>query len=93
MVEYNFSQRAVAAPDAPQKPLVRKRSTSGNYHWVQVKRLKQTSREAKRKHIPDQVACPHPEHHLLSPTEVTSFRANYMDRQVQPTKARSGQNT
>ena len=32
----NSRQRAVASPDAPQKPLVRKRARSGGVKWVQV---------------------------------------------------------
>ena len=31
---YNFTPRAVASPDAPQKPLVRKRARSGGANWV-----------------------------------------------------------
>ena len=36
MSAYKFTQRAVASPDAPQKPLVRKRARSGGVRWVQV---------------------------------------------------------
>ena len=38
MSAYKFTQRAVASPDAPQKPLVRKRARSGGANWVQVTR-------------------------------------------------------
>ena len=34
MSAYKFTQRAVASPDAPQKPLVRKRARSGGADWV-----------------------------------------------------------
>ena len=37
MSAYKFTQRAVASPDAPQKPLVRKRARSGGVRWVQVR--------------------------------------------------------
>ena len=36
MSAYKFTQRAVASPDAPQKPLVRKRARSGGANWVKV---------------------------------------------------------
>ena len=36
MSAYKFTPRAVASPDAPQKPLVRKRARSGGVRWVQV---------------------------------------------------------
>ena len=38
MSSYKFTQRAVASPDAPLKPLVRKRARSGGETWVQVTR-------------------------------------------------------
>ena len=38
MSAYKFSPVAVASPDAPQKPLVRKRARSGGVKWVQVSR-------------------------------------------------------
>ena len=36
MSSYKPTPRAVASPDAPQKPLVRKRARSGGAEWVQV---------------------------------------------------------
>jgi hypothetical protein len=36
MSSYKFTPRAVASPDAPQKPLTRKRARSGGVKWVQV---------------------------------------------------------
>ena len=36
MSGYKFTPRAVASPDAPQKPLVRKRARSGGAGWVQI---------------------------------------------------------
>ena len=38
MSAYNFTQRAIASPDAPQKLLVRKRARSGGAEWVRVSR-------------------------------------------------------
>ena len=38
MSAYKFTQRAVASPDAPQKPLVRKIARSGGAEWVRVSR-------------------------------------------------------
>ena len=38
MSAYKLTLRAVASPDAPQKPLVRKRARSGGAEWVQVTR-------------------------------------------------------
>ena len=38
MFECKFTPQAVASPDAPQKPLVRKRARSGGAEWVQVTR-------------------------------------------------------
>ena len=40
MSAYKFTQRAVASPDAPQKPLVRKRACSGAVKCVRVSRDK-----------------------------------------------------
>ena len=34
MSAYKFTQRVVASPDAPQKPLVRKRARSAGANWV-----------------------------------------------------------
>ena len=36
MSAYKFTPRVVASPDAPQKPLVRKRARSVGVRWVQV---------------------------------------------------------
>ena len=38
MSSYKFTQRAVASPDAPLKPLVRKRARSAGENWVRVTR-------------------------------------------------------
>ena len=38
MFTYKFTPRAVASPDAPQKPLVHKRACSRGAEWVQVTR-------------------------------------------------------
>ena len=47
MSAYKFTQRAVASPDAPQKPLVRKRAHSGGANWVKVTR--DPARQAKKR--------------------------------------------
>ena len=39
MPAYKFTARAVASPDAPQKPLVRKRARSEGAKWVQASRV------------------------------------------------------
>ena len=40
---YKFTPRAIASPDAPQKPLVHKRAHSGGVKWVQVSRTEPSS--------------------------------------------------
>ena len=47
MSSYKFTPRAVASPDAPQKPLTRKRARSGGVEWVQVSR-DEPGRKAKK---------------------------------------------
>ena len=54
MSVYKFTQRAVASPDAPQKPLVRKRARSGGAEWVRV-----TRRPAKPAQKPRAVGSQH----------------------------------
>ena len=44
MSAYKLTPRAVATPDAPQKPLVQKRASSGGANWVQVTRAKSSSK-------------------------------------------------
>ena len=44
MSSYKFTPRAVASPDAPQKPLARKRARSGGAQWVRVTREERGSR-------------------------------------------------
>ena len=44
---YRLTPRAVASPDAPQKPLVRKRARSGGAQWVRVQRHEPGSRAKK----------------------------------------------
>ena len=46
MSAYKFMQHTVASPDAPQKPLVRKRARSGGANWVKVTR--EPGRQAKK---------------------------------------------
>ena len=47
MSSYKFTPRAVASPDAPQKPLARKRARSGGAQWVRVTREEPGSRAKK----------------------------------------------
>ena len=51
MSSYKFTPRAVASPNAPQRPLVRKRARSGGAEWVQVSRV-EPGREAKNLVLP-----------------------------------------
>ena len=88
MSAYKFTQRAVASPDAPPKPLVRKRARSGGVKWVQVSR-DEPGRKAKKPHTAgsQQPACTHKEHQVLSTAEATAFAAQFWDRKEHPTKA------
>ena len=88
MSAYKFTQRAVASPDAPQKPLVRKRERSGGAKWVQVSRCTSAS-PAKRPRTAgsQQPACEHEEHQILSTSEAAAFAAQFWDRKTHPTKA------
>ena len=56
---YKFTQRAVASPDAPQKPLVRKRARSWGANWVKV--TWDPARQAKKPRAAgsQQPACSH----------------------------------
>ena len=77
MFLYKFSPRAVASPDAPQKPLVRKRARSGGEKWVQISRMA-TPSPAKRPRTggSQQRACDHEEHQILS----AAFAAQFWDK-------------
>ena len=87
MFSYKFTQRAVASPDAPLKPFVRKRARSGVETRVRVT-LRPDSRAKKpRTGGPQQPACTHTEHHILSNTEATAFAAQFWDKKTHPTKA------
>ena len=88
MSSYKFMPRAVASPDAPQKPLTRKRARSGDVNWVQVSRDEPRKKAKKprisRSHPP---ACSHKEHAILTTAEATAFAAQFWDRKTHPTKA------
>ena len=86
MSAYKFTQRAVASPDAPQKPLVRKRARSGGVRWVQVH---EPGSQAKKPHTAgsQQPACDHKEHQILSASEAAAFAAQFWDKKTHPTKA------
>ena len=85
---YKFTPCAVASPNAPQKPLVRKRARSGGANWVQVTREKSPSK-AKRPWTggSHQPACTHKEHQILTTAEAASFASQFWDCKVHPTKA------
>ena len=88
MSGYKFTPRAVASPDAPQQPLVRKRARSGGATWVRVSRLKTPSTAKKpRTAGSQQPACDHEEHQILSASEATAFAAQFWDKKTHPTKA------
>ena len=86
MSAYKFTPRAVASPDAPQKPLVRKRARSGGVRWVQVH---EPGSQAKKPRTAgsQQPACTHQEHQILTTAEAASFESQFWDRKVHPTKA------
>ena len=87
MSVYKFTQHAFASPDAPQKPLVRKRAHSGGAQWVRVTRC--PAKQAKKPRLggSQQPACAHTEHHILSTTEAAAFAAQFWDQKTHPTKA------
>ena len=87
MSAYKFTQRAVASPDAPQKPLVRKRARSGGAEWVCVTRRPAKQAKKPRTGGSQQPACTHEEHDILTPTEAAAFATQFWDRKVHPTKA------
>ena len=88
MSSYKFTPRVVASPDAPQRPLMRKRARSGGAEWVQVTRPELGSQAKKpctsRSQPP---ACSHKEHAILTTVEATAFAAQFWDRKTHPTKA------
>ena len=88
MSAYKFIPRAVASPDAPQKPLVRKRARSGGADWVNIAR-EMTPSKAKRPRTAgsQQPACTHKEHQILTTAEAASFASQFWDRKAHPTKA------
>ena len=77
---------AVVSPDAPQKPLVRKRACSGGVRWVQVH---EPGSQAKHPRTAgsQQSASTHQEHQILTTAEAASFASQFWDRKVHPTKA------
>ena len=62
MSSYKFTQRAVASPDAPLKPLVRKRARSAGENWVRVTRQPDPRAKKPRTGGSQQPACDHAEH-------------------------------
>ena len=63
---HKFTPRAVASPDAPQKPLVRKRARSGGAEWVRFTRHAAKQAEKPRVAGSQQPACTHKEHQILT---------------------------
>ena len=84
MSSYKFTPRVVASPDAPQKPLTRKRARSGGAEWVQVTRHEPGSQAKKPCTSRSQ---PPAEHAILTTAEATAFAAQFWDRKTHPTKA------
>ena len=87
MSAYKFTQLAVASPDAPQKPLVRKRARSGGETWVKVTREPARPAKKPRTASSQQPASSHKEHPILTSAEAASFASQFWDRKVHPTKA------
>ena len=88
MSSYKFTPRAVASPDAPQKPLARKRARSGGAQWVRVTRHEPGSGAKKPRTARSQPpTCSHKEHDILTTAEATAFAAQFWDRKTHPTKA------
>ena len=88
MSSYKFTPRAVASPDAPQKPLSRKRARSGGAQWVRVARHVPGSKAKKPRTARSQPpACSHKEHDILTTAEATAFAAQFWDQKMYPTKA------
>ena len=87
MSAHKSTQRAVASPDAPQKPLVRKRARSGGVKWVQVS-WDEPGRKGKKPPLngSQQPACSHQEHQILSTAEATAFATQFWDCK-EPSKA------
>ena len=88
MSSYKFTPRAVASPDAPQKPLARKRARSGGAQWVRVARHEPGSQAKNPRSARSQPpACSHKEHDILTTAEATAFAAQFWDQKMHPTKA------
>ena len=78
MSSYKFTPRAIASPDAPQRPLTRKRARFGGAEWVQVTRHEPGSRAKKPRTSPSQPpTCSHKEHDILTTLEATAFAAQF----------------
>ena len=87
MPAYKFTPRVVVSPDAPQKPLVRKRARPGGANWVRVTRERSPSKAKKfaqpvhsNPHAPTM-------HQILTSAEATAFSSQFGDRKIHPTKA------
>ena len=87
MSTYKFTLRAVASPDAPQNPLVRKRARSGGENWVQVTRRPDSRAKKPRTGGSQQPACTHKDHQILSTGEAAAFAAQFSDKKTHATKA------
>ena len=88
MSSHKFTPRAVASPDAPQKPLTCKRARSGGAQWVRVARHEPGSQAKKPRTARSQPpACSHKEHDILTTAEATAFAAQFWDQKMHPNKA------
>eukprot|EP00670_Eutreptiella_braarudii_P023822 CAMPEP_0174348476 /NCGR_PEP_ID=MMETSP0811_2-20130205/4961_1 /TAXON_ID=73025 ORGANISM="Eutreptiella gymnastica-like, Strain CCMP1594" /NCGR_SAMPLE_ID=MMETSP0811_2 /ASSEMBLY_ACC=CAM_ASM_000667 /LENGTH=162 /DNA_ID=CAMNT_0015475049 /DNA_START=182 /DNA_END=667 /DNA_ORIENTATION=- len=87
MSVYEFTQRAVASPDAPQKPLVCNRARSEGAECVRVTRRPAKPAQKPRVVGSQQPACTHEEHQILSTAEAAAFATHFWDRKVHPNKA------
>ena len=83
LLHTKFTPRAVASPDAPQKPLVRKRACSAGAKWVKVTQDAPV-RKAKKPctTVSQQPACTHKEHQILTSAEAASFASQFWDCKV-----------
>ena len=86
MSSYKFAPRA--SPDAPQKPLVRKRARSGGAEWVRVTRHAAKQAEKPRVAGSQQPACTYKEHQIFVDLTTDCLWATPLNTGWAPVKAR-----